>query len=278
MKNIILKYIGFLALTFLGVRANCQDYKTSVIPSLQLEITDHKTTNLIFPYSIKNVDKGSQDILAQKVIGAENILQLKAAKSNFKQTNLTVIAGDGVLYPFTVSYVDEPIKLNIIVHSNTKNEIVKFEDDNYNEAHISKNMALIQPELRNQFGIRTYKENITLSIPSLYFHDNYFYFLIELENYSKIPYVFESIEMYVIDKKKAKQTANQELRIEPILEKEVANSNSFEGKQSRILVIPKFPITKDQYVKVVTREKNGGRQMELKVKPNKIFTASRIQN
>lgn len=46
---------------------------------------------------LKSVDRGSKDVLAQKAKGVESILQVKAAKTNFDETNLTVINADGKL-------------------------------------------------------------------------------------------------------------------------------------------------------------------------------------
>jgi len=54
-----------------------------------------KTTNIIFPYSIVSVDIGSRDVLAQKAKGVENILQIKAARDSFPQTNISIITADG---------------------------------------------------------------------------------------------------------------------------------------------------------------------------------------
>ncbi len=65
----------------------------SAIEPFHLAISFYKTTSLIFPYAIKSVDRGSKDVLVQKAKGVENILQVKAAKPNFKETNLTVITG-----------------------------------------------------------------------------------------------------------------------------------------------------------------------------------------
>lgn len=69
------------------------------IPSRHLEIAFLKTTNIVFPFAIKSVDRGSKDILAQKAGGIENILQLKAAKEDFPETNLTVVTADGNCIP-----------------------------------------------------------------------------------------------------------------------------------------------------------------------------------
>lgn len=78
-----------------------------------LELAVRKTTHLVFPYPIISVDRGSGDILARKAKGTDNILQVKAARTDFAQTSLTVITADGKLYGFLADYQPEPSQLSI---------------------------------------------------------------------------------------------------------------------------------------------------------------------
>src|SRR5688500_828142 len=100
---------AFLALLVLNV-----DAQPLRLPQA-LEIAYNKTTSLVFPAIIKSVDRGSRDLLAQKAKGVENILQLKAARHGFPNTNLTVITSDGKLHEFTVAYSKAPGSLVISV-------------------------------------------------------------------------------------------------------------------------------------------------------------------
>ena len=70
-------------------------YLPKSIAPYRIEIGYVKTSNLIFPSAIKSVDRGSSWVLAQKAPGVENILQIKAAQPNFKETNVTVVTADG---------------------------------------------------------------------------------------------------------------------------------------------------------------------------------------
>ena len=77
-----------------------------------LQVGFSKTTSIIFPYTIKSIDKGSAEVLVQKAKGVENILLVKAAKEHFLQTNLTVVTSDGKLYVFVLNYDDSCPDLN----------------------------------------------------------------------------------------------------------------------------------------------------------------------
>lgn len=101
-------FVSVVLLSLLNLKGHAQNNNYAFIPSGHLTITYNKTTNLIFPYSVQSIDRGSRDILVQQPKGTENIVQVKADKPNFDQTNLSVITIDGKLYSFTVDYTDQP--------------------------------------------------------------------------------------------------------------------------------------------------------------------------
>lgn len=85
-----------------------------MIPPHGLEVTYDKTVHILFPASVKYVDLGSEDLIAGKADGAENVIRVKAAVKNFKkETNMSVITEDGSFYTFNVKYAKEPLMLNI---------------------------------------------------------------------------------------------------------------------------------------------------------------------
>ena len=56
-----------------------------MIPPYGLEVTYDKTVHILFPASVKYVDLGSEDLIAGKADGAENVIRVKAAVKNFKK-------------------------------------------------------------------------------------------------------------------------------------------------------------------------------------------------
>src|SRR3954447_10378262 len=110
-------FVSVTVLFLFGFKPFAQSENYSFIPSGHLSVTYNKTTNLIFPYAVQSIDRGSKDILVQQPKGTENIVQLKADKADFSQTNLSVITIDGKLYSFTVDYGVQPSELNIIVQN-----------------------------------------------------------------------------------------------------------------------------------------------------------------
>ena len=73
-----------------------------MIPPYGLQVTFEKTVHIIFPSPIIYVDLGSNNLIAGKASGAENVLRVKAAMRGFEsETNLAVITGDGSFYTYS---------------------------------------------------------------------------------------------------------------------------------------------------------------------------------
>lgn len=85
-----------------------------IIAPHQIEVTFQKTVHILFPSEVRYVDLGSFDIIADKAMGAENVVRIKAAVKGFEgETNFSVITADGCFYSFNVVYKDEPAQLSI---------------------------------------------------------------------------------------------------------------------------------------------------------------------
>ena len=119
------------------------------VSSVPLKITDHKTTFLIFPFSILHVDRGTKDVLAQQVNEAKNILLVKASVCDFKNTNLTVVTEDGAVYPFDLSYDSLPVNSVYRLSLQSLHEVVHGESEkamNVRELESLANSLLNKPK------------------------------------------------------------------------------------------------------------------------------------
>ena len=77
-----------------------------MIPPHGLEVTYDKTVHILFPAAVKYVDLGSEDLIAGKADGAENVIRVKAAVKSFKkETNMSVITEDGSFYTFSAPII-----------------------------------------------------------------------------------------------------------------------------------------------------------------------------
>jgi hypothetical protein len=207
---------------------------------------------------IKSVDRGSKDVLVQRVRGVENVLEVKAAKENFSETNMTVITADGKLYSFLVHYATDPS--------------LKIQIDN--KPSIFEKIAGQKKSMR---GLRDAKYEMLLRLKGIFIENGILYYQLELKNYSNIPYVIELLRFFIKDKKQAKRTASQELEQTPLYV--YGNTGTVPGQSKIIIVValPVFTIPDQKLLYIQLMENNGGRNLSLEIKNRDIIKAKTMQ-
>lgn len=267
-----------IILSLFAFKSFAQNESYSFIPSEHLTITYNKTTNLIFPYSVQSIDRGSKDILVQQPKGTENIVQVKADKPNFTQTNLSIITIDGKLYSFTVDYTSQPSQLNIIVG----NKAIPGNDSGFREPvrlSSANNEALLQTVAQKIYetnvvrGKKDKHNQMELQLNGIYIDNDVLYFRLQLQNHSNVSYDLDGIKFSIRDKQKSKRTATQEMEEQPIYK--YGSLENVQGKSSAscIIALPKFTLPDSKYLSIQVMEKDGGRNLNLSLKNRYIMNA-----
>lgn len=225
-----------------------------------LSISTDKTTSLVFPFSIRHVDRGTKDILVQQVKEADNILLVKASAKNFSETNLSVVTEDGSVYSFLINYEEKPATWVYNLPENKKASMATY-----------ANSILDNPKTIN--GMKDKKWDMIAKVIGIYIKENILYYQLELSNESPIDYDIDLLRFYIKDKKKSKRTAIQETELKPLCI--VGNRTQVQANQQNILVVAleKFTIPDAKYLTIQVMEKNGGRHLALKVSNKKIIQA-----
>lgn len=266
ITNVLTKWnrviVNGIIITLFATKSFAQIEQTSFIQTHHLNITCNKTTNLIFPFAVQSADRGSKDVLVQKVKDAENILQVKADKVNFQETNLTVITTDGKLYSFIVDYASEPQQMNISFKNDTSASVI-FSETISNEKTLSVIAQKINKSKRTMHGVNDRHDAMQLSLKGLYINNDVFYFQLSLQNKSFIGYDIDAIRFFIRDRQKSKRTATQETEIKPLYL--YGNIKNVKGKavQTCVIALPKFTLPEAKYLSVRVLEKNGGRDLHL---------------
>ncbi|QKJ30299.1 conjugative transposon protein TraN [Mucilaginibacter mali] len=247
------------------------------VNSYPLAVTFNKTTNLVFPYAIKSVDRGSRDILVQKAIGVENILQVKAGKQGFTETNLTVVTADGSLYPYLVSYTDSPVNLNLLFSNPqvSPETVAVFDKDSPTDEIALRSKKVIARE-RTLKGASDHKYDIVLDMKGLFVHGGEMYFQLALQNNSAIDYDVQSLRFFIRDQKKSKRTASQEVEVMPDYRLGNADIISHLSEQTICIAVPKFTIPDKKYLAIELMEKNGGRHLSLYIRNKQLVRAGQL--
>jgi conjugative transposon TraN protein len=281
MKKIsAITVIGILLL-LIDISAFCQQSfvpKPLVIEPYALTITYSKTTNLLFPYAIHSVDRGSKDVLAQKAKGIENVLQVKAASKGFEETNLTVITADGKLHAYTITYADNPSALNIqFATSKDSAASVFFSSIAANEAQLKTVSEKIAGEKRFIRGKKDKSYGMKLRLNGLYVKEGVLYSQISLQNQSFLPYDIDQFRFFIRDQKKAKRTASQEQEIIPHLVHNKAPVVKGQSEGVWVFALPRFTLPNQKYLAIQVMEKNGGRNLELKIYNRQLVRAKPVR-
>ena len=269
--------MGFsLFITFFSAQAQqaAGNIQFRSIEPYQVAISYSKTTNIIFPYAIISVDRGSKDVLAQKAKGVENILQIKAAKEGFAETNLTVVTADGKLNSFLIDYADQPSILNLSLNGNQPKNTIFFSPENINQAIVERYAKIAFLSKKKVRGIKDKDFDIRFRMNGLFIQDDVMYMRMNIENQSNINYDIDQLRFFIRDQKKAKRTATQEIEISPFFI--YNNKDKVEGQTTNTFVfaLPKFTIPDKKYLDIQLMEKDGGRHLELHLKNKTIVKAA----
>ena len=228
-----------------------------------LQVTTDKTSSLIFPFPILHVDRGTKDILVQEVKESSVILLLKASCKNFNPTNLSVLTGDGSLYSFLVSYDSFPSNL-----------VYKVAPQLMASVETRANSILDNKPFMH--GLRDKSWGMQSKVSGIYIYGDIIYYQLSLFNKSPIDYDVDFMRFYIRDKLKSKRTARQEIELKPIYI--AGNDKQVKAGIRSVLVVAleKFTIPDAKFLAIEIGEKNGGRNLLMKVKNNKIVKAIQL--
>lgn len=248
--------------------------KTGGVLTQDIAIAYSKTTTIVFPFPISTVDRGSQDILAQKVNGLENVLQVKAAQQGFTDTNLTVITSDGKLYCFPVCYDESPNSLTITFPEVKTANIIQFDPETSNEKKLIDTAEHVFHQRKKTNGIYENKYGIRLSVTGLFIHDDLIYYRIRIDNETNISYDIDQLRFFIRDQKRSKRTSSQEVEIIPVAVHRQVGKIPAQSGSTFVSVLPKFTIPDKKNLVIQLVEKKGGRHLELKAKNRKVLKPS----
>lgn len=266
--------IIIIAMIFTSFLSNASPLGTvHTIESFPIAITNNKTTNLIFPYTIRSVDRGSREVLVQKARGTENILQLKAAREDMKETNLTVITADGKLYSFLLRFNPNPVSLNYSFGRRDISEVA-FSPGKNNESILKKYAEVSAGKKKQVRGIKDKKHGIKLQVTGLFVKNDVMYYRFRIENTSNIQYNIDQFRFFVRDRKKAKRTTYQEMELTPLYT--YKDTDKIEGQSEKILVVAlqKQILPNKKYMAIQLMEDHGGRHLELRIQNRKLMRAT----
>lgn len=252
--------IFLFSTSHLCVRASLATDSGIIVP-----VSDGNTTTLIFHAAIKAVDRGSSQLLAQKM--NDTILKIKAAVKDMAATNLNVVTSDGKLHFFKVYYDSTTAGLPVDIGAqqpSAASAIVPAAEPT--EMHVARLAVALGNQKAFLRGPGTRTENMAMRIGGLYFDQGILYIQLRLANYSALPYKIDFIRTAIKDRQTRKRKTQQETELRPLYTN-LPELPLLPGKvTSVVLAFPQFSITKEKRIELQLFEASGGRHLKLDLK------------
>ncbi|MDM1354411.1 conjugative transposon protein TraN [Myroides marinus] len=285
MKTVI-KYILLCLLTVNTVSA--QENKESInlsnaeVTPYEVELTQNKTTHILFPSSVEYVDLGSSEIIANKVEATSNVLRLKSVKEDIKPTNFTVITNDGKYYSFNATYKEQPTQLSYDLtkfekqNSKKQSEVLFKELGNTNPSLADLFMKAIIKKNKKELYIKSKNYSVEARLKSIYTQDGKLYFHISINNKSNLPYEVDYVSFKIKDRRTTKQTTIQEVSLKPTRSINDFQTINGQSKQDNVFMLDQFTLSDKQVLLIEINEKNGVRNQVLKVRDVDVINVKQI--
>jgi len=272
-------FLVMITISVLGQSVTSVLPATAAIIHYKLTVGYHTTTVLIFPATVKQADRGERDLLAQKQPGVENALKVKAARRDFPPTNLHVFTSDGRVYAFDVSYGSDPdqttfdmskLETTSSIGDNPKDPI-KFSNKPLDTAELARNIVKLRAA-RPFFSTHFSKYKMRVQLQTIYRSGDILFLDLEITNRSTLPYPIDFAKLFIRDKIRAKRSSVQDREIMPLCTATVA---IIPGKSASqwVVAIPQLTIPKHRKLVWVMSERNGGRNLTIRVKNKQLCRA-----
>jgi len=270
MKNYILISALIVPLAFAKVNAQT----TIVLDTIYAN--DTQNVAMFFPEPICQGITGAENFVFTYNREKEQYFGLLQAKPG-KESNLLVVNRNGSIFSYIVRYKKQLSKLNYFIplSKSIGNEKPIKVDSILGESseELVDNRTYYYQEFcsylfnrKQRIGrIKKRNESIVLSVENIVFNKEELYFVIQIENNSTLDYNLNFLNLSIETRQKGKRKSLQRLYQEPTYKHNLP-SKIAEGETVRfIYVLPKFSLSNDHRAILELNEKNGERNIELKI-------------
>lgn len=236
--------------------AQAQPAKDSIgiIDGVPIEVGVQVTTNLIFHYKIRQVDRGSGALLAK--IGNDTVLFLKAGSELMPPTNLSVYTGDGKLHAFVVRYAQAPVRLWMRLEGVTSSAPA-----GPTSVWTEDSLTWYGEKAAATHGrpyVRTQKDGLCWALRSVFARNDRLFFTLYLSNASALDYKVGSVRFLVRDRQQGKRRAVQERPLDAVFHLGTLERVPADSAQVGVWVLPSFALQGKRALRIKVTEMNGG--------------------
>ncbi len=237
---------------------------------------DTKNVALFFPEPIRQGITGSDNFVFTYNREKEQYFGLLQAKPG-KESNLLIVNRDGSIFSYIVRYKAQLLKFNYFIpkSSSIGNErpilndsisVVTAESNVDNRDYYYQKFSSYLLERKQRVGrIKKRTEGIVLSVENIVFDTEELYFVIQIKNNSTLDYDLNFLKLSVETRQKGKKKSLQRLYQEPIFKHNMPSKITENETVRFVYVLPKFSLSNDRRAIFELHEKDGERNIELKI-------------
>ncbi|MEO2072962.1 MAG: DUF4138 domain-containing protein [Zunongwangia sp.] len=237
---------------------------------------DQKNVALFFPEPIRQGITGSENFVFTYNREKGQYFGLLQAKPG-KESNLLVVGKNGTVFSYIVTYKKKLDRLNYFIPTSKSigNEkpialdstiVIEREVKTDNSTYYYNKFCSYLVDRKQRIGrLKKRNEGIVLSIENIVFDKKELYFVIQIENKSSLDYDLNFLKLSVETRKKGKKKSLQRLYQEPVFNYNLPSKVKENETVKLVYVLPKFSISNDRRAVLELNEKNGERNLKLKI-------------
>lgn len=237
-----------------------------IIPSRNLCVGWNTTCLLVFPAAIQSADRGSADLLAERVKGAENALKVKAGRRDFAPTSLTVVTVDGQVFSFRVSYAGHPPYLVLDCRDGGSDKrLVRFKNASLSQAGLRRCAMQVRDADAFIKHVHTARYGLDFTLEGIYIKKEVLFLRFRLLNASNIPFQLGTLRFFMRDIITARRTAIQDNELTPLYMLATGEPEKADG-QVIVMAIRRFTLADHKRVAIELTETEGDRAVNIWLK------------
>jgi conjugative transposon TraN protein len=242
-----------------------QNQPLYAIESLPLQVSAESTVSLSFAAAVKNVDRGSAELLAQKAKGVENVVLLRAARSDIQPTSLIVITADGQIHTFEVRYQQRPscIGLQVLPKQHQPGDARFAKAIDQTQIQESVSLAMDQQSNLRRKGAAG---DFSVQVDGLYVSGPVICIRLRMANRSVIDYEIETLRIFASDRKQIKRSASQQQELELIGSSSESDQIKASEQRTVVLALVKTTLPKSKNLVIQLTERGGARHISVPLK------------
>ena len=237
---------------------------------------DTKNVALFFPEPIRQGVTGADNFVFTYNREKEQYFGLLQAKPG-KESNLLVVNRNGSIFSYIVRYKKQLSKLNYFIPLSssignekpivTESVIAESSEERVdNSTYYYQKFCSYLLNRKQRIGrIKRRNEGIILTVENIVFDKDELYFVIEIENNSSLDYDLNFLNLSIETRQKGKRKSLQRLYQKPIYKHNLPSKIKGNETGRFVYVLPKFSLSDDRRAILELNEKDGERNIEMKL-------------